>query len=69
MRIKMKKIVSMILAVAMCLSFMICFVSAESNRMSFKDVKAKNWFYSPVRAVWEEGIMQGTSESTFAPNE
>lgn len=65
----MKKIVSMILAVAMCLSFMICFVSAESNRMSFKDVKAKNWFYSPVRAVWEEGIMQGTSESTFAPNE
>ena len=65
----MKKIVSMILAVAMCLSFMICFVSAESNRMSFKDVKAKNWFYSPVRAVWVEGIMQGTSESTFAPNE
>lgn len=65
----MKKIISMIIAVAMCLSFMICFVSAESNRMSFKDVKAKNWFYSSVRAVWEEGIMKGMSESTFAPNE
>lgn len=36
--------------------------------MSFKDVKAKNWFYSPVRAVWEEGIMKGMSETTFAPN-
>lgn len=67
-RIKMKKIISMIIAVAMCLSFMTCFVSAASARMSFKDVKAKNWFYSPVRAVWEEGIMKGMSETTFAPN-
>lgn len=64
----MKKIISMIIAVAMCLSFMTCFVSAASARMSFKDVKAKNWFYSPVRAVWEEGIMKGMSETTFAPN-
>ncbi|MDR0951359.1 MAG: YDG domain-containing protein [Oscillospiraceae bacterium] len=27
----------------------------------------KNWFYSDVKFVWENGLMQGTSDTLFAP--
>lgn len=34
----------------------------------FTDVKAKDWFYDSVKAIVEQGLMNGTGETTFSPN-
>ena len=34
----------------------------------FTDVNSRNWFFGAVVFVYENGIMQGTSATTFAPN-
>ena len=33
----------------------------------FTDVKETDWSYNDIYYVWEKGLMQGTSETTFAP--
>lgn len=38
------------------------------EQMPFTDVKPSNWFYDAVRTVYNAGIMEGTSETTFSPN-
>ena len=35
----------------------------------FIDIKSSDWFYSSVEYVFVNGIMQGTSATTFSPNE
>lgn len=37
--------------------------------MSFSDVLENHWYHDAVHYVYERGIMTGTSESTFSPNE
>lgn len=39
----------------------------EENEMKFADVSKDNWFYDAVKFVYDEGIMNGTSEYTFSP--
>lgn len=34
----------------------------------FTDVRTSDWFYDPVKYVYEEGLMTGTGANTFAPN-
>ena len=34
---------------------------------SFADVKPDDWFYDSVKAIVEQGLMNGTGETTFAP--
>lgn len=45
---------------------------AESDEpecaLPFVDVHANDWFYDPVCYVYREGLMTGTSATTFAPN-
>lgn len=36
--------------------------------MNFVDVNINNWFYDAVNFVFDEGIMEGTSATTFEPN-
>lgn len=36
--------------------------------MPFTDVRTSDWFYDPVKYVYEEGLMTGTGANTFAPN-
>ena len=36
--------------------------------ISFVDVKSTNWFFDAVKYVYDKGLMQGTSATTFAPN-
>ena len=41
---------------------------APSGKNPFKDVNAKDYFYEPVLWAVEQGITNGTSPTTFAPN-
>lgn len=36
--------------------------------MPFTDVRTSDWFYDPVKYVYEEGLMTGTGATAFAPN-
>ena len=36
--------------------------------MPFTDVTEANWYYDEVYYVWANGLMQGTSATTFGPN-
>lgn len=36
--------------------------------MPFTDVRMSDWFYDPVKYVYEEGLMTGTGATAFAPN-
>ena len=58
----MKKVISTVLAVVMLLTTVI-----TVNAASFSDVKSSDWFYSSVNYVADKGIMQGTSNTKFAP--
>lgn len=37
--------------------------------MSFSDVDEDNWFHSAVSFVYERGMMSGTTETTFSPDQ
>ncbi len=39
-----------------------------ADGLPFKDVKADAWFYDAVSFVYNNGIMNGTSDDTFSPN-
>ncbi|MBQ8523022.1 MAG: S-layer homology domain-containing protein [Clostridia bacterium] len=66
----MKKIISMILVVMMCLSIVLTgIISAAEEKMPFTDVKESKWFYGAVQYVYTNGLMNGKSETKFAPNE
>ena len=40
-----------------------------AKSMPFTDVNAGDWFYNNVQYVYENGLMNGVSETEFAPNE
>ncbi len=40
----------------------------ETETISFKDVKERDWFYEAVSYAVENGLMSGMSEDIFAPN-
>jgi len=71
-----KRILSLLLAAVMVLGVCVSIlsVSAEEtedteNKLPFTDVKEKSWFKPYVERVYAEGIMEGKTETTFAPNE
>ena len=41
--------------------------SAENGDTPFEDVAEGAWFYDDVTYVWQEGLMQGVSETEFGP--
>ena len=66
---KTSKIISLILALVMCLSmFSAGALAAEEGELSIpSDVGADEWYYDAVSFVISLGIMQGTGEDTFEP--
>ena len=42
-------------------------VSFVKQTLPFMDVQADDWFYQAVAEAYEQGLMSGTSPSTFAP--
>ena len=39
----------------------------STGKMAFTDVKSSDWFYPTVGYAYDTGLMNGTSDSTFAP--
>ncbi len=68
----MKKILSVILATVMLCSVLTCGITSASvgSEFPFTDVSAnpKAWYYDAVEYVWKNGLMNGSSNSTFEPN-
>lgn len=42
---------------------------AAGSGFPFRDIAASSWYSSAVRTVYQEGIMKGTSSTSFAPEE
>lgn len=40
-----------------------------SNKLPFTDVKESHWFYNSVAYVYNKGIMNGTTDTLFSPND
>ena len=64
----MKKILSIILSVVFIVGTVSFSANAEKAKMPFTDVKSGKWFYDAVYTVWDKGIMNGVTETTFSPN-
>ena len=43
--------------------------SKEDKTLPFKDVKVDSWYYEYVKAAFDNGIIEGTSPTTFKPND
>ncbi len=68
----MKKIVSLILSFAICVTLIPHVYAAESTGMSagrFVDVPAGAWYYDALEYSTLNGFISGTSETTFSPAE
>lgn len=77
----MKKLFSFILAITLMLSnISVIFASTNGDMSNFKnskvyaenqfnDVSSTDWFSENVKKSYELGLVSGTSESTFSPNE
>ena len=64
----MKRIISLILILSMLLSIVPLTTFAEpTERHPFEDVSAEAWYEDSVQYVWENGLFNGITTSTFAP--
>ena len=62
----MKRILSILLALTMCISMTATVFAAE---MKFTDVKTSDWFYDDVKTAVESGLVNGKSATTYAPDD
>ncbi len=60
----MKRTLSILLAIVMCIGVFSSVVSAAS----FTDVKASQYYYDAVTWAVDKGVTNGTSDTTFSPN-
>ncbi|MCC8079588.1 MAG: aldo/keto reductase [Oscillospiraceae bacterium] len=68
----MKKICLLLAAALLASLMMSCgaaAVSEDESAMPFADVSADAYYADAVRWCWENGVMQGTAEDSFSPNE
>ena len=64
---KKKRIASAVLAAVLFLTALCGVLPASAAALPFRDVPDNAWFYEPVKAVYEAGIMKSTSATTFGP--
>lgn len=66
---KAKRIVSLILVLAMVLSIVLPdnTINASAKVKTFKDVKTSDWYYIDVMYARESGLMDGYADNTFKP--
>ena len=62
----MKKILSLVLALVMCLGLFTGFASAAE--MPFTDVQPADWFYNYVKNAYDMSLINGRSATKFEPN-
>ena len=66
---KLRKILSAILAAVMLLSMGVTGIAVNADEtLPFTDVP-KNWAYEPIKYVYENGLMNGTGGTNFSPKE
>jgi hypothetical protein len=62
----MKKLLSILVATAMSATMTGTAFAAEMN---FTDVQESDWFYNDVKTAVESGLVNGKSDTTYAPND
>ena len=66
-----KRALSFLLSLCMLVSVLPGALATEKTKQAdatpFTDVRESDWFYPYVQFVYEEGLMTGTSDTTFAP--
>ena len=73
--LKKKKVILLIIAAALlCTSLIVVYASINTNssdgdKIPFSDIKETDWFCSDVQYVNEKGLMSGTSDDLFSPND
>lgn len=68
----MKKLISLMVAMVMCLSLVPSAFAAEVNRYSpakFTDVPAGSWYWDDLYYAQYNGFITGTSGTTFSPDD
>lgn len=66
----MKRLFSLILCTVMIFGTLAVGTAAtDSQRLPFTDLKSSKWYYNAVKTVYEAGIMEGKSQTVFAPEE
>lgn len=66
-----KRVLSFLMALCMLVSVLPTALATEiagkADAKAFTDVSESDWFYPYVQFVYEEGLMTGTSDTTFSP--
>ena len=64
----MKKIISLVLVTVLLISSLSCSVmSLVDVTLPFSDVSISAWYYDEVKTVYEAGIMEGKTATSFDP--
>lgn len=63
-----KKLLVIVTILVMLLSVPTTAVADSLSPNTFKDVSAKDWFYSGVKAAYDNGLMVGVGNQRFSPN-
>ena len=64
---KVKKILSMLLAVVMLMSIFTAGMTVSAAGVTYSDVTEDMWSYEAIKFVTENGLMNGTGGSSFSP--
>ena len=64
---KVKKLLSMLLAVMMLVSVLTMGMTVGANNITFSDVNEDMWSYKDIMYVSENGLMNGTGGGKFEP--
>lgn len=63
----MKKSVFFLILILLTIIFVVSNVSASKIDLMFDDVSATSWYYDEVKTVYEAGIMEGKTSTSFDP--
>ena len=73
--LRRKKVLTTASVLALCVSLTASCVSSNASQVSgkyenpFLDVKDSDWFSADIQYTTEQGLMTGTSDTTFSPND
>lgn len=62
------RLIAMLLVVALCGTMLPMAMATETQTATFKDVGPTHWAYAYVEQAVADGLFQGITEDTFAPN-
>ena len=63
-----KRILSLLLSLCLVLGLIPGTAFAAGGNLPFTDVDTTDWCYDAVQYVYEKGMMNGTSATTFSPD-